>query len=160
MLIGAVADTHDNLTLLRQALALLKEGGAELVLHAGDFVSPFVALPFQEAGLRMIGVFGNNDGDKLYLRERFSGVGELHFGPHELELAGRRIALLHEPRALSALAASGHYDLIIYGHTHEVDLRPGPPLILNPGECGGWLSGRPSCALVDLSTLTAEIIPL
>ena len=160
MLIGAVADTHDNLTLLRQALTLLKERGVELVLHAGDFVSPFVALPFQEAGLRMIGVFGNNDGDKLYLRERFSGVGELHFGPHELELAGRRIALLHEPRALSALAASGHYDLIIYGHTHEVDLRPGPPLILNPGECGGWLSGRPSCALVDLSTLTAEIIPL
>ena len=160
MLIGAVADTHDNLTLLRQALTLLKERGAELVLHAGDFVSPFVALPFQEAGLRMIGVFGNNDGDKLYLRERFSGVGELHFGPHELELAGRRIALLHEPLALSALAASGHYDLIIYGHTHEVDLRPGPPLILNPGECGGWLSGRPSCALVDLSSLTAEIIPL
>ncbi|HIE47776.1 TPA: metallophosphoesterase, partial [Candidatus Bipolaricaulota bacterium] len=52
MLIGAVADTHDNLTLLRQALTLLKERGAELVLHAGDFVSPFVALPFQEAGLR------------------------------------------------------------------------------------------------------------
>ena len=160
MKIGVVADTHDNLPLLRQALARLKERGAELVLHAGDFVSPFVALPFQEAKLRMIGVFGNNDGDKLYLWERFSQVGELHFGPHELELAGRRILLMHEPRALEALIASGKYDLIVYGHTHEVDLRPGPPLVLNPGECGGWLSGRPTCALVDLATLQAEIIPL
>lgn len=160
MLIGVVADTHDNLSALRKALAEFKAAGAKLVLHAGDIVSPFVAAPFKEAGLRVIGVFGNNDGDKLYLRERFSEVGELHFGPHELEIAGRRIVLMHEPRALEALAASGKYDLIVYGHTHEVDLRPGPPLILNPGECGGWLSGRPTCALVDLNSLEAKIVKL
>jgi len=160
MLIGVVSDTHDNLTALRGALKRFRARGAELVLHAGDFVSPFMALPFKEAGLKVIGVFGNNDGDKLYLRERFSQTGELNFGPHELELSGRRILLMHEPRALSALAASGHYDLIVYGHTHEVDLREGPPLILNPGECGGWLSGRATCALVDLDTLRAEIIEL
>ena len=160
MLIGVVADTHDNLAKLKQALLQFKSAGVKLVLHAGDIVSPFVAVPFQEAGLRVIGVFGNNDGDKLYLRERFSGVGELHFGPHELELGGRRILLMHEPRALEALATSGKYDLIIYGHTHEVDLRPGPPLVLNPGECGGWLSGQSTCALVDLSHLKAKLIEL
>ncbi|MCD5408767.1 metallophosphoesterase [Candidatus Bipolaricaulota bacterium] len=160
MKIGVVADTHDNLHRLRQALTRLKERGAELVLHAGDFVSPFVAVPFKEAGLSVIGVFGNNDGDKLYLRERFSGVGELHFGPHELELGGRRIVLMHEPRALEALISSGKYEVLIYGHIHEVDLRPGPPLVLNPGECGGWLSGQATCALVDLDALQAEIIEL
>jgi len=160
MLIGVVADTHDNLAKLKQALLQFKSAGVELVLHAGDIVSPFVAMPFQEAGLRVIGVFGNNDGDKLYLRERFSGVGELHFGPHELELRGRRILLMHEPRALEALIASGKYDLIVYGHTHQVDLRPGPPLVLNPGECGGWLSGRATCVLVDLEALRAEILEL
>ena len=160
MLIGVVADTHDNLAKLRQALLQFKSAGVELVLHAGDMVSPFVAVPFQEAGLRVIGVFGNNDGDKLYLRERFSGVGELHFGPHELELSGRRVVLMHEPRALEALIASGKYDLIVYGHTHKVDLRPGPPLVLNPGECGGWLSGRATCAIVDLEALRAEILEL
>jgi len=160
MLIGVVSDTHDNLPALRKALARFKAAGVKLVLHAGDFVSPFVAMPFQEAGLRVIGVFGNNDGDKLYLRERFSPVGELHFGPHELELGGRRVVLMHEPRALEALIASGKYDFIVYGHTHEVDLRPGLPLVLNPGECGGWLSGRATCAIVDLETLEAEIIEL
>lgn len=160
MLIGVVSDTHDNLTALRRALKEFRARGVRLVFHAGDFVSPFVAVPFQEAGLRLIGVFGNNDGDKLYLRDRFAEVGKLHFGPHELELQGRRIVLMHEPRALSALAASGHYDLIICGHTHEVELREGPPLVLNPGECGGWLSGRSTCALVDLEALRAEILEL
>jgi hypothetical protein len=160
MLIGVISDTHDNLTALRKALAKFKAAGAELVLHAGDIVSPFVAAAFKEAGLKVIGVFGNNDGDKLYLKERFSEVGELHFGPHELELSGRKIVLMHEPRALSALAASGVYDLLIYGHTHEVDLREGPPLVLNPGECGGWLSGRATCAVVDLETLHMELVEI
>ena len=160
MKIGELADTHDNLALLRKALETFKRAGVELVLHAGDFVSPFVAVPFQELGVRLIGVFGNNDGDKLYLRERFSGVGELHFGPHELELGGRKILLMHEPRALEALAASGRYQLIIYGHTHQVELNPGPPLLLNPGEGGGWLTGKPSCAVVDLEQLKAQILAL
>jgi hypothetical protein len=33
-------------------------------------------------------------------------------------------------------------DVIIYGHTHEVDIRIGSPLIINPGEAGGWLKGK------------------
>jgi len=141
-------------------LALFRERGVEIVLHAGDFVSPFVSEPFREAGMRLIGVFGNNDGDKLYLRERFSGIGELHFGPHEFELGGRKILLMHEPRALDALVASGRYDLIVYGHTHRAEIREGRPLVINPGELGGWLTGQPSAACVDLATLRGELLRL
>lgn len=160
MLVGIVSDTHDNLSNLRRALARLKEKGAELVLHAGDFVSPFVAEPFREAGLRLIGVFGNNDGDKLFLRERFSNVGELYMGPHEFELSGRKIVLMHEPRALEALILSHRYDLIVYGHTHKLEIRDGPPLVINPGELGGWLTGRATFVLVDLAALRAEPLEL
>jgi len=160
VLVGIVSDTHDNLTNLRRCLRLFRERGVDLVLHAGDFVSPFTAEPFREAGLNLVGVFGNNDGDKLYLRERFSGVGEIHFGPHEFELSGRRIVLLHEPRALEALVASGRYDLVVYGHTHRVEIREGTPLVVNPGELGGWLTGRATCVLVDLRTLRAELLEL
>ncbi|MGQ9700443.1 MAG: metallophosphoesterase [Candidatus Bipolaricaulaceae bacterium] len=160
MLIGIISDTHDHLVNLRQALKLLKAKGAELVLHAGDFVSPFVAEPFRETGLRVIGVFGNNDGDKLFLQERFSQVGELHFGPKELELGGRKILLMHEPKALEALVASGRYDLVVYGHTHRPEIRPGETLVVNPGELGGWLTGRGTLALVDLKRLQAEILEL
>lgn len=160
MKIGIVSDTHDHMDRLRAALKRFVQEGIEVVLHAGDFVSPFMAVPFQEAGLRVIGVFGNNDGDKLYLRERFAGVGDLNFGPYEVELGGRKILLMHEPRALEALIASGRYDLIVYGHTHRVDVREGKPLVVNPGECGGWLSGRATCAVVDLERLEAGIIAL
>ncbi len=160
MLIGIVSDTHDHLDRLRTALRRFAEAGVDIVLHAGDIVSPFMVVPFQEAGLRMVGVFGNNDGDKLFLRERFKGMGDLNFGPYEVELGGRRIVVMHEPRSLEALIASGKYDLVVYGHTHEVDVREGRPLVINPGECGGWLSGRATCALVDLKGLKAEIIEL
>ncbi len=160
MLIGIISDSHDHLENVRRALALFRERGVEIVLHAGDFVSPFVSEPFRELGVRVIGVFGNNDGDKLYLRERFSGVGELHFGPHELELGGRRILLMHEPRALEALVASGRYDLVVYGHTHRAEIREGRPLVINPGELGGWLTGQPSAALVDLMALRGELLRL
>jgi len=160
VLIGLVSDTHDHLDHLRRALVLCRRRGAELILHAGDFVSPFTAEPFRELDLRVIGVYGNNDGDKLHLRERFSGVGELHFGPHEIELAGRQIVLLHEPRALEALVASGRYALVVYGHTHRPEVRPGLPVVVNPGECAGWLTNRPTCAVVDLATLRAEVLDL
>ncbi len=160
MLIGIVSDSHDHLDRLRRALTLFRERGVERVLHAGDFVSPFTAEVFREAGLPVIGVFGNNDGDRLYLRERYAGVGELHAGPHELELRGRRVVLMHEPRALEALVASGRYDLVVYGHTHRAEVRPGRPLVVNPGECGGWLSGDPTAAVVDLSCLEAEVLRL
>ena len=160
MLIGIISDSHDHLGNVRRALALFRERGVGLVLHAGDFVSPFVSEPFREAGMRLIGVFGNNDGDKLYLRERFSGIGELHFGPHEFELGGRKILLMHEPRALDALVASGRYDLIVYGHTHRAEVREGRPLVVNPGECGGWLSDRATAAVVDLARLKVELLHL
>lgn len=160
MRVGILSDSHDHLERLRQVLALFRARGVELVLHAGDFVSPFTAGPFREAGLPLIGVFGNNDGDKLYLRERFAGVGELHGGPHELDLGGRRVVLMHEPRALDALIASGRYDLIVYGHTHRAEVRAGRSLVVNPGECGGWLTGRPTAAVVDLRHLQAELLDL
>jgi len=33
-------------------------------------------------------------------------------------------------------------------------------LIINPGECGGWLSGKSTIALLDLKNLEAKIIEL
>jgi len=160
MIIGIVADTHDNLPRLREAAATFRARGAELVLHAGDFVAPFTAVPFEETGLRVVGVFGNNDGDKLFLTERFGNVGELHHGPHVFSVHGRSIVLMHEPYALDALIDSAHFDLVVFGHLHEPQLKQGPPLVVNPGECSGWLSGRATCAVVDLASLKAEIIDL
>lgn len=160
MKLGVISDTHDNMPKIAQAVELFNRERVDLVLHAGDFISPLTAKEFKGLNTELVGVFGNNDGDKLYLIKKFQGVGELYTDYRELELEGRKIVLMHEPKLLEALIASKVYDLIVYGHTHDIDLRQGPPLVLNPGEGGGWLSGRATVAIVDLATMETNIIDL
>ena len=78
MKIGIIADTHDNLPQIKKAVEIFNREKIELVLHAGDFVSPFTFLEFKNLNCSLKGVFGNNDGDKLYLQEKFKGIGELY----------------------------------------------------------------------------------
>jgi len=69
--------------------------------------------------------------------------------------------MMHKEKLIDALAESQKYDVIIYGHTHRTDLRKiGKTLIINPGECGGWLTGKSTIALLDLKTLEANIVEL
>ena len=68
---------------------------------------------------------------------------------------------MHEHHIIDALADSGHFDLVIYGHTHKPDIRKvRNTLIVNPGEVGTWLYGKSTAALVDLNKMEAEIIEL
>ena len=48
MIIGLLSDTHDHIPNIRKAINRFKEENVELVLHAGDYVSPFTALPYTE----------------------------------------------------------------------------------------------------------------
>jgi len=69
--------------------------------------------------------------------------------------------MLHKEKLIDALAESQKYEVIIYGHTHRIDLRKiGKTIIINPGECGGWLSGKSTIALLDLTNLKAKLIDL
>jgi putative phosphoesterase len=72
----------------------------DLVLHAGDFVSPFTNIEFRKLNAKMVAVFGNNDGDKPYLLKRFADIGEIQDDFRELELDGRKIVLMHQPKFL------------------------------------------------------------
>jgi len=157
--LGVIADSHDNMDLLDDAVDLFMDEDVDLVLHAGDFISPLTAGPLSGLEAELIGVFGNNDGDRLFLRRRFEeeGVGRIERGPHRLELGGRTVLLMHEPRLLEVMESSPVPDLIVYGHTHEVDVRGGQPLVVNPGEVGGWMTGRSTVGLVDLEEMEAEI---
>ena len=160
MKIGILSDSHDNLPALERIVERFNAEKVDLVLHAGDFVSPFTSIPLAKLRAPFVGVFGNNDGDRIYLIRRFEGIGTLHSGLHAFEVGGIRIALMHEPQAVDALTASGAYDLIVYGHTHKLDLRPGSPAVVNPGEAGGWLSGRSTAVVFDAGTGRPELIAL
>ena len=62
---------------------------------------------------------------------------------------------------LEALAASGAYDVIIYGHTHHPEIsRRGKTLVINPGEACGWITGQATVAILDLDKLKADLIKI
>jgi len=161
MKIGIISDTHDNLPRIKKAVTFFNQEKVDLVLHAGDFVSPFTALEFKNLNCPLKGVFGNNDGDKLYLQEKFKVIGELYPVPYIVKINNKNVIMLHKEKLIDALAESQRYDVIIYGHTHRSDLRKiGKTLIINPGECGGWLTGKSTIVLLDLENLEAKIINL
>ena len=159
MLLGIISDTHDNMDQLRKAVDLFNKRKVEHVIHAGDYTSPFTFSVLNELKCSFTGIFGNNDGDKLLLQKMSSE--RIFNQPHIFELNGKKIILIHEQHIVDALADSGHYDIIIYGHTHKPEIRNvRNTLIINPGEAGSWLYGKSTIALLDLSNVTAEIINL
>ncbi|MDQ7798793.1 MAG: metallophosphoesterase [Candidatus Edwardsbacteria bacterium] len=161
MKIGLISDTHDNLEACQKACEAFFDEDVKIVLHAGDFVAPFIVPVFAKARLKLIAVYGNNDGEKIYLKERFEEAGfELHSGPYELKIGDRSICMMHEPRCLESLIKAGTYDLILYGHTHKVDIFEEGTLVVNPGEACGYLTGKPTCAVVELDDMSGRIIEL
>jgi len=161
MKIGIISDTHENMPKIRRAVDLFNRRRVGVVLHAGDLISPITAGEFRRLKAPLIGVFGNNDGDRLYLRERFQKIGTLHPKKFEGVLGGKRFLLIHEPDMLEPLAASGKYDVIVYGHTHRFEIsRRGATLVINPGEGAGWITGKCTAALLETETMKAEILEL
>jgi hypothetical protein len=161
MILGVISDTHDRLTELARGVAVLVERKPDLVVHCGDFISPFTARSFKplaEAGIPFVGIFGNNDGERFGLRRLYEPVGPIHEDPHSFTLDECRILVTHREVLVDSLARSGQYDLVLYGHTHTVDVREGPCLVVNPGEGCGWLTGKCTLAFVDLRRRTAEIV--
>lgn len=159
MLIGIISDTHDNMPAIQRAVEILTERKVEHVIHAGDYCSPFVFRALKHLKCDFTGIYGNNDGERLLLQKLSDN--RIYTQPHILELAEKRIVIIHEPQVVDALADSSHFDLIVYGHTHTPDIRKkGNTLIVNPGELSGWLYGRSTLAIADLSLLSAELLEL
>lgn len=158
MLIGIMSDTHDHLDNMRKALALFQERGVQQILHAGDFTSPFTYRVLKDYQGSFTAIFGNNDGDRVLIRQMY-GDDAVHAQPYAFSFHDRRVVMMHEHHVVDALAASGMYDLVVYGHTHEPVVKEvGGTLVVNPGETCGWLYGKPSVALVDLETMRADIV--
>jgi putative phosphoesterase len=147
--------------MIEAAVAIFNDRNVNLVFHAGDFVAPFTSKPFAKLKAKMIGVFGNNDGEVLGLESKFQQIGDLKKDPIEEEIGGRKIAMTHRDGVVEALSRSGIYDVVIYGHTHKADVRKvGKTLVINPGEAGGWVNGKSTLAVVDLESLKAELIEI
>jgi len=165
MLIGIISDTHDNLPLVEKAVQTLNQQNVGLVLHAGDYIAGFVIPKFKQLNCKLIGVFGNNDGDHELLKKRFNETTNctVHDRFAQITVEDYRIALLHghETDLLDAIIESGYFDAVIYGHTHNKGIeQKGKTLLINPGEVCGYLTGKPTLALLETVNDGTKIIEL
>ncbi len=102
---------------------------ADVVVHAGDWVSADLLDALEARAARVVGVWGNNDGPDL--RARLPEVARV-------ELGGVRFAVVHETGAAAGrekrcAARYPDVDVLVFGHSHIPWDTPGPPRLLNPG---------------------------
>lgn len=173
MIVGIISDTHDNLLGLKKAIQIFKDKKIEMLIHCGDWVSPFT-FEFFDKEMRQLNIpvksaVGNNPGDTK--RTMMSNVN-MH-NPIEwpktvtlkLDIEEKKAIVYHgdDYELLGALIDCQKYDIIFTGHTH----RPrnevvGRTLVLNPGStsyaCEGKIIKKASIAIYNSETNKAEII--
>ncbi|MBD3215381.1 MAG: YfcE family phosphodiesterase [Candidatus Lokiarchaeota archaeon] len=168
MLIGVIADTHDHMDNISKAVSILNGRGVDALIHCGDYVSPFTYNAFNELNDNIkehfMGVYGNNDGDRVFLKENLGRICD--FVGMELveDLDGKKVYATHiaSEKTVEALAKSGEFDIILIGHTHDPINKKyeNDTLVVNPGEACGYLSKNPTFAIVDTAKMDAEIIKI
>ncbi len=154
MRIGLLSDSHGRAARTREAVRLLVDRGAGMLLHMGDIETEEVI--DQLAGLNSSLVFGNND-DERSLGPYAASLGIRVLHPlGRIEVDGRSIAFTHGHIG-SCLREAGTADYFIHGHTHcQRDERRGATRIINPGALH---RAHPySVALLDPSTDALEFV--
>jgi putative phosphoesterase len=182
MKIGIISDTHDDLNSVDRAISIFNREKVSRVIHAGDFIFPGVVERFRKLeSAKLVGVLGNNDGEKFGLLKKFEEIGgELKRSDlGEIEDDDNkdvRIAVYHgtDQNLREAAIQSGIYDVFIHGHTHvkrwaqkliKISDKEKKILALNPGTAHhnfptfppvgeGWNEDQPTVIIYD--TITKE----
>ena len=173
MIIGIISDTHDYLVGLRKAIKIFKQHKIELLIHCGDWVSPFTLEFFDrelgEWDIPVKSVIGNNPGDlKRTLLANAKMKHPIEWPAHvtlEMDLEGKEAVVYHgdDRMLLDALVNCQKYDLVLTGHTHQPrNEKIGKTLVVNPGSTAGVREGKitdkNSVAIYDTEKNEAEIV--
>ncbi|MCU0648133.1 MAG: metallophosphoesterase [Gemmatimonadaceae bacterium] len=163
MRIGLISDTHDNLPAIAALVRRMADAGVSLIMHAGDYCSPFSFRPIHEVHLPVLGIFGRNDGDHAGLVAAASSGGvssELYDSPHSFEVGGHSVLLIHDLGEVQQRSIDAH-EIVVHGFTHVPEMKTrGNTLLINPGEGSGWLYGSPTAAILDLESRAVEFVKL
>jgi uncharacterized protein len=160
MRVGILSDTHDEVGRTRLAVRLLRQAGAEALIHCGDLSSPPIVVACSV--LPCWFVFGNHDADNVpALQQAAVETGAVCLGWFgEVELGGRLIAVAHGHMSYDlrrALAARPHY--LLTGHSHIAsDRREGLVRRINPGSLHE--ADKLTIALLDLEFDEVEFLTL
>jgi putative phosphoesterase len=150
MLLGILSDTHDQLVRTRLAVSLLRESGAEVLIHCGDLAKPEIVAAC--AVLPTYFVLGNWDADNVpALRKAAEESGAVCLGWGDtIILDGKRIGVVHGHMRIDVrrvMATKPHY--LLSGHSHiAIDHYDGDVRRINPG------------ALYDADQFTVAVLDL
>ena len=160
MKIAVISDIHDHLDRLRAVLARIRS--CDATICCGDLCSPFVMRELGAALAHPVHiVFGNNDGDLFRLTSSAAQFAQvtLHGEFAQLQLGEKNFALTHFDAVARALAKSGSFDVVCFGHNHRQEaVSIGKTLLINPGEVCGVLTGKAGFAIYDSVRNEAELL--
>ncbi len=161
MKLAILSDTHEHIGNIAKARKVFDERGASPIIHLGDYCAGPSVRAFK--GTKIIGIYGNNDGDLLRIEKNFREIGgEFKWEFCVLEFDGLKFACYHGtvPEITDALIGCKKYDVVLCGHTHEPRYETiDGVIVLNPGSVHGF-ENKPTVAIFDTKTKTAEIVEL
>lgn len=135
MIIGILSDTHNRAKITEVAVGMLRDAGAELLVHCGDLASAQIVEICSVLPLYF--VFGNHDADVV---PELVSAAEVHSATclkwgGEFFCAGKKIAVTHGHLADERkLLMDGEPDYLLSGHSHlAMDLMEGTTRRINPG---------------------------
>lgn len=137
--IGILSDTHDQIHYFGKVFQYFNSHDVGLVIHCGDWVSPFSLAHYAQLKIPIYGVFGNNDGDKVRHIQYAQKFGlDAHYQDHFMSLTkfNKKIAVYHGEHVeiVQSIIKSRLYDLVLHGHDHCSGInREDNVLSINPG---------------------------
>jgi putative phosphoesterase len=154
----ALSDTHlEGKMQLPLGLAELMSG-ADMILHAGDFVSFEVYQALAEMG-RLEAVCGNADSPEL---KRLLPVRKT------IDIEGIRIGLVHrashsfDTTGAEMMAREMEVGVLVFGHIHRPIVEKGDRLLICPGSPTFPRQSAPSVAELEIrdGRISGRIVPL
>ena len=165
MKVCIVSDSHDRAPRLEAAVIDAKARGAQAVVHCGDVIGAQTLRPLLRLGLPIHAIHGNNLGDALALMRLVAesdGLLRYYGADAQIDLGGKKVCVVHYPHYGRAFAATGDWDLVCCGHSHQPEVARAPNLagrdvwLVNPGTVAG-LGGPATYVLGDLATMRFEV---
>ncbi len=143
MKIAIMSDTHKKTSMMSDALTLLKNKGAQYLIHAGDLVLKENLEVLKNSGLIYTSVFGNNDYNLIKYQDEYN----INQEPYYFKIKDSTFKLMHIPTFMTSDS-----NVIIYGHTHDFTHEyKNDTLFLNPGEICARNKPLSQCVLLEIN---------
>ena len=162
MRVGLLADTHDRVPAIASCCSRCRRAASTIVMHAGDYCSPFALQPFQDhscrAGRRLRPQRRRPRGAACARRSAAS-ARELFESPHSFELGGKRILLVHDLGDVQPALDRRRTTIVVHGFTHQQEMKTRGDTLHRESRArrAAGSTARRAAAILDLDTEAGRV---